>query len=477
MEGVCHAAQRLAPRQAPRQPIVRTLLLAVTLAAAGACSTDAPTSPVPGAVASRARGLDYVTRRALVQQVRALAAKRGIVPLPPAPPVRPALARLGQKLAFDKILSGNRDIACMTCHLPQFATGDQRSLSIGTGGRGLGPSRQLAGGVIIPRNAPALFNLHALPALFWDGRVSRDATGAFHTPAGAKLTPEMTRALEFGAASAQGLFPVLSRAEMRGTSGNELAALPDTADGAIWRGLMRRLLRIPRYRELFRDAYPGKRLDKLNLAYATNAIAGFLISNLEFNQSPWDRFLAGDDDALTGDQLRGAASFLTLKCSVCHNGSTFSDNQFHDVALAQFGPGEGVQPNVHDDFGRYNVTGDPRDAYRFRTTPLRNVELTGPYGHAGQFKVLRDFIAHYSQSDVKLRTYDATQIDPILFGTLVDNTSAVLASRDTLLAGVVIPDSTIDRLTTYMGALTDPRARDLRHLVPAHVPSGLPVDP
>ncbi len=239
---------------------------------------------------------------------------------------------------------------------------------------------------------------------------------------------------------------------------------------------MDRLRHIPRYREMFEAAYPNSRFEHMNFAYASNAIAGFMVSRLTFDQSPWDRFLAGNDGAMTQAQLLGAKNFLTLKCSVCHNGSTFSDNQFHDVALAQFGPGEGVLPNVHDDFGRFNVTGQPGDTYRFRTSPLRNVELTGPYGHAGQFKKLRDFIAHYSQSDVKLETYDPSQIDPILFGTLIDNTAAVLANRDTLLKGVVIPDSTIDRLTTFMDALTDPRARDLRSIVPDQVPSGLPID-
>ena len=286
----------------------------------------------------------------------------------------------------------------------------------------------------------------------------------------------MTRVFEFGAASAQPLFPVLSPAEMRGSSGSRLSQLPATDDQRIWRALMDRLRHIPRYREMFEAAYPSTRFEHMNLAYASNAIAGFMVSRLTFDQSPWDRFLAGNDRAMTQAQLLGAKNFLTLKCSVCHNGSTFSDNQFHDVALAQFGPGEGVLPNVHNDFGRFNVTGEAGDMYRFRTSPLRNVELTAPYGHAGQFKKLRDFIAHYSQSDVKLETYDPSQIDPILFGTLIDNTAAVLANRDTLLKGVVIPDSTIDRLTTFMGALTDPRARDLRSIAPDHVPSGLPID-
>jgi cytochrome c peroxidase len=434
-----------------------------------ACSDGVTTTSPRSLVHARRDALDRSTRRSL-------AAGRGIVPLPQAPHVRPALARLGRALAFDKILSGNRDISCMTCHLPQLATGDGRSLPIGTGGLGLGPARMLASASIIPRNAPPLFNLHAMPALFFDGRVSVDASGQLHTPAGAQLTPAMTRVFEFGALSAQPLFPVVNTQEMRGSTGNHLAALPDTDFQGIWSAAMKRLGRIPRYREMFEAAYPGTRFDDMTFAHATNAIAGFIIANFTFDRSPWDRFLGGDDDALTTDQLLGAQDFLTLKCSICHNGSTFSDLQFHDVALAQFGPGEGVAPNPRDDFGRMNATGNPADIYRFRTAPLRNIELTGPYGHAGQFKELRAFVAHYSQSDIALRNYDPSQIDPILYGTILNNVDAVLAARDTLLQGVVIPDTVVDRLTTYMSALTDPRARDLRHVTPARVPSGLPVD-
>src|SRR6185295_17490987 len=115
----------------------------------------------------------------LTRIVRQLAAQRGMTALRRGPDVRPALVRLGQALAFDKILSGNRDISCMTCHLPAFATGDARSLSIGQGATGLGPNRIHPSGVFIPRNAPQLFNLSALTSLFWDGRVSVDARGQF----------------------------------------------------------------------------------------------------------------------------------------------------------------------------------------------------------------------------------------------------------------------------------------------------------
>jgi cytochrome c peroxidase len=122
-----------------------------------------------------------------------------------------------------------------------------------------------------------------------------------------------------------------------------------------------------------------------------------------------------------------------------------------------------------------NVTGDPADRYLFRTTPLRNVELTGPYGHDGSIATLQGFIEHYSESDVKLNTFDPSDLEPALRNTLLDNKAGVLAQRDTLLNGVVLTPELVDNLVAYMRALTDPAARNLSRLAPRRVPSGLPV--
>jgi cytochrome c peroxidase len=434
-----------------------------------ACGED-PTSPTPHATSSTSKA------NPLAAEVRRLAAGRGITPLERPAPVRWELVRLGRALAFDKILSGNRDISCMTCHLPRFATGDTRSLSIGQGATGLGPERVHPRGVFIPRNAPPLFNLHALEPLFWDGRVTRDDAGRFHTPAGDKITPRMSRVFEFGALSALPLFPVLSRSEMRADRGNELAAIPDDQEPRVWRALMRRLGRIPRYRRMFEAAYPGTRFEQMTFAHASNAIAGFFTDRLAFNNSPWDRFLAGHDRALTPVQLAGAKNFMSARCSICHNGPAFTDNQFHNVALAQFGPGQGDGATGRDDFGRMRVTGLPADRYRFRTTPLRNVELTGPYGHDGAFIGLRDFVDHYSESHLKLRNYDVDQLEPALRGTVLQTFGAILKTRDSLLEGVVFTPQQVDEVTEFMKALTDPAARRLNRITPHRVPSGLPVD-
>ena len=449
-----------------------TSFAALLLCAALACSDRTnPTSPRPAPTNAR----EDLVSPSTAQVVRQLAANRGIVPLPRAPHVRPALARLGQALAFDKVLSGNRDISCMTCHLPAFGTGDGKSLSVGQGGVGLGPNRSHPSGVFIPRNAPPLFNASAMQHLFWDGRVSVDGSG-FHTPAGAQLTPRMTRAFEFGAISALGMFPVTSPAEMRDDSGNELARIPDDDVQDIWAGLMRRLGNIPEYRLLFEAAYPGTRFSDMTFAHASNAIAGFIINQFTFNRTPWDRFLAGNDGALTSGQMIGAQTFLTIKCSICHNGATFSDDQFHNVAVAQLGPGEGNGPSGRDDFGRMNVTGLASDQYRFRTSPLRNAELTGPYGHDGALKTLRAFVEHYSESDLKLLAYDPSQLEPKLQGTVLNTFPGILAQRDTLLNGVVLTDDIVDQLMAYMSALTDDAARDLSRSIPRRVPSGLPID-
>jgi cytochrome c peroxidase len=456
--------------------------LAFVAATLTACRDEAsaPLTTEPASTAALDRRSGDHPDAATIAIVRQMAKGRGIVPLPRRPHIRGSLVRLGQALAFDPILSGNKNISCMTCHMPAYATGDGKSLSVGEGGMGFGPHREHPNGVFIPRNAPPMFNMAAMRNLFWDGRIHADAHGRVTTPAGDQVTPRMQRAFEFGAISAIAMFPPTSRAEMRGQAGdrgNELARIDDADNPAIWAALMKRLGNIREYREMFRAAYPGTRFEDLTFAHASNAIGAFIVDKLTFDDTPWDRFLAGNDRALSRKQLQGAQTFLSLKCSICHSGATLSDQDFHDVALAQIGPGEGDGVDGRDDFGRMRVTGLESDRYRFRTTPLRNVELTAPYGHDGAIMDLRDFIAHYSESDAKLGAFDPMQLEHRLRGTVQSNTDAILAQRDTLLRGVVLTDSLVDDLMSYMGALTDDAARHLEHLAPERVPSRLPVMP
>lgn len=412
----------------------------------------------------------------LVNKVRQLAAESGIGPLPAAPAVRPELVELGRALAFDKLLSGPQNISCMTCHHPTLGTGDARHLSIGEGASGLGELRTHPAGVFIGRNAPPVYNLHALDTMFWDGRV-RLRNGVLDTPAGAHITPEMQAVFEFGAASAQAMFPVTSPSEMRGAPGtNELADLPDDDFTAIWAGLMERLIRTPGYRELFEAAYPGTSMDDMTFAHASNAIAGFEIAVFEMRDSPWDRFLAGDDDALTQDQLKGAELFFDKgNCDACHRGAAFTSGNFTNIGVPQVGPGVGHGPDGADDWGRGGVTGLEADRYKFRIPPLRNVALTGPWGHAGQFTDLRRYIDHYDDPADSLDAYDATQLEPSLQGTVRDNFDEILTTLSGAIPQIRFNDNELDRLVDFLHALTDPRAIDQAEEVPESVPSGLVI--
>jgi cytochrome c peroxidase len=414
---------------------------------------------------------------ALASEVRQLAASQGITALAKPAAVRPALSLLGQALAFDKELSGNRDISCMTCHLSRTATVDSRSVSIGQGGTGVGTARVHPQGRFVHRSAPALFNLHALSTLTWDGRVFVDKNGVVRTP-GANLQAHQRAVLECGTASALPMFPVLSRPEMRAETGNELAAITDDKHQRVWKFLMRRLGAIPEYRTMFMNAYPtALSFDSLNFAHAGNAMGCWITSVFSATNTPWDRMLAGDNDAMTETQLLGARAFLsTARCSQCHNGPLFTDRLFHNVATPQVGPGFGNGLDGHDDFGRERQTGIATQRYQFRTPPLRNVELTGPYGHDGAIVSLRAWVDHYSQSDVKLRAYDVSQLEPLLQSTLQPTTAGILQTRDTRLRTLVIPSETVDQITEFLKALTDPASRDLGRFVPTRVPSGLTID-
>ncbi|TPV94612.1 MAG: cytochrome-c peroxidase [Myxococcales bacterium FL481] len=389
-----------------------------------------------------------------------------------APYVRPSLFVLGQALAFDKELSGNRNISCMSCHHPTLATMDDRHLPLGQGGIGLGIDRR--GGDVIPRNAPALFNMAAHKTMFWDSRVALNDRGQLVTPAGAELTPEMQETFEFGVVSAQAMFPVTSNEEMAGHPGdNEIADAASVTQ--VWERLMLRLGQIPTYRYLFENAYPGTSFDDMTFAHAANAIAGFEVAAFTLTESPWDRFVRGDNDALTHAEVRGALAFFDAGCNNCHGGAMFSDFEHHNTGQPQFGPGKGAGQGGFDDFGRAGVTHDSDDLYRFRTPSLRNVELTAPYGHTGAMRSLEAFVGHYSYPETSLREYDivAQVNERHLWSTQVDNVEAVLERLDP--AVLELRRIRPRRIASFLRTLTADDADALDEFVPPLVPSGLPV--
>ena len=394
----------------------------------------------------------------------------------------PNKVALGRALMFDKILSGNKDVSCATCHTPSLGTGDALSVSIGTGGVGAGQSRVLgAGRNFIPRNAPPLYNLHDVDTIFWDGRV-HSANGTLETPAGTLLPAGLDSAL-----AAQAMFPVLSREEMRGADGdftvdnqsNELAAIDDTDLQAQWTGLMDRLRAIPGYVSLFQSAYPQVATQDLGFEHAANAIAAFEIDQFGTLNSPFDQYLGGDDSALTEQQKNGALLFYgRARCAACHRGALLSDFQFHNIGVPQVGPGKGSGAPL--DLGRFEETGQNADRFRFRTAPLRNVALTGPWMHDGAYTTLEAAVGHYRNPAASLQNYDAGQLrgdlQSLVF-TQQQLNAGILNNLDPVLRNpIALNPQEVADIVAFLNALTDPAAVQRANDVPSNVPSGLPVN-
>ncbi|HRF48153.1 MAG TPA: cytochrome c peroxidase [Anaerolineales bacterium] len=460
---------RLAHRRAP---LTAVLVFGLTLVSAlGACNSETV------AVAENRE-----LRTALVRQ--------GVGPYPVAPQPPAAQVALGQALFFDPELSGNRDVACATCHLPSQATGDGLSLPIGTGGAGLGPDRQAdPTRPRVARNAPdVLFRgSSAWITVFWDGRVWGATGPGYMATADAYLPHDLENIL-----AAQALFPLTAREEMRGQVGdtdvfgrpNELAAIDDVDLHAIWAAVVDRVTAFPDYRALLTEAYPAVAPEQVTIAHIANALGAFEVSIGNSPASPWDRYLGGDDDALTDAARRGALLFYGAGgCSSCHSGALLSDQLYHNLAVPQIAPGKvPVQPL---DPGRAMVTGAPEDMFAFRTPPLRNVAVTGPWMHNGAYTTLEGAVRHHLDPATALKTYDVEQLSPELRAAVVTDSAsaggilraaAVLKTVDPLVkAPRSLTEAQVDDLLAFLEALTDPATADLAALVPESVPSGLPV--
>jgi len=388
---------------------------------------------------------------------------------------------LGKLLFFDKILSGNKDISCATCHHPRFGTVDCLSLGIGTKGKGLCNDRvKDPDKPFIPRNAPDIYNrgLDEWNVMFWDGRVEKFHDGTYRSPEN-----DLPRGIN-SPLSAQALFPPTSPAEMKGfpmdydTNGfqNVVAMLP--TNRIIWTFLVNRVVHTPGYLALLKKAYPNKQF--YEISDLTNAIA--LYEKIAFTtlNSPWDRYVSGDLDAISEDAKEGALLFYgKAKCSKCHSGMLFTDQKFHNIGIPQFGPGKNDNGL---DYGRYNVTNDPNDKYKFRTPPLRNLLVTGPYTHNGAYNSLFNVIKHHTDPEYYLRNYN-----PIDNGVPIELLTTLQTNEDVIndiLSTVDVPeidltDGEINLIIEFLKTLVSPDVYNedkINELIPKSVPSGLPVD-
>ena len=416
------------------------------------------------------------------------AAAQDLGPRPEFAPVDMAQAELGQLLFYDPVLSGNRNISCATCHHPRFGTSDGVPLAIGEGGTGLGPRRrpdpQNPPEQRIPRNAPALWNLGAaeFTVMFHDGRLEADPDepGGMRTPLGQEMVEGFDSVL-----SAQARLPVLSGDEMAGhyseyevSQAVRLGHL--SLEGGAWDRIAARVAAIPDYRSRF-DAVLGEAAP-IRFTDISNAIAAFIRFEWRADQSPFDIAMNGGA-ALPEDAARGQQLFYgDAGCSSCHSGWLQTDHAFHAIALPQIGPGKAARFENHArDEGRMRVTGDPADAYRFRTPSLRNVALTAPYGHNGAYASLEAMLRHHLNPVAALQAYDRSQavfpgFEAEDWRVLDDaeETARIAAANE--LAPVKLTDAEVAELLAFLNALTDEAAVKGRMGIPDSVPSGLPVD-
>lgn len=402
------------------------------------------------------------------------------------------LTRLGRDLFFDPILSGDQNISCGTCHHPAFAMTDARVLPIGAGGQGLGEQRAFralvnvsadtgrghTGTVLnpfidtfIPRNSPTIINSALLDKQFWDGRVEQaPAAAAVSTLEDAINDLDLADPL-----MAQVLFPITSQHEMAGVTFSSYPPM------VIRAALLERLRTNDEYARRFAAVFNEPTISLRQLAQAIAAFERQLI----FTESPWDDYLAGDANALNEDQKRGALLFFgalksDVQCVSCHSGDLFTDQRFHNLLAPQIGPGKSNGIDGKDDFGRANVSFDYRDQYRFRTPGLRNVELTAPYFHSGAYGSLADVLWHHADPWRANIVYDPSEHLPAAFQDQVlpyDFARQAHSVPASMRAGLPLTEEDVVDMVDFLRSLTDPAARDLAHIAPAAVPSGLRLDP
>jgi cytochrome c peroxidase len=258
------------------------------------------------------------------------------IPWPLDNPYSPEKAELGRLLYFDRRLSVDQTVACASCHGPGDAFTDGQPVSTGVGGQ--------KGG----RSAPTVINSAYNPEQFWDGRA-----------------PSLEE---------QAKGPIANPIEMANTHAE----------------VVRRLQASDGYRDRFHAAFGS---EEITIDRVGQAIATFERTILSGN-SPFDRFQAGDRQALSPPQQRGMQLFSgKAQCLSCHSGFNFTDGQFANTGVGM--------DKSSPDWGRYAVTKREEDRGAFRTPTLREIAHTGPYMHDGSLKTLEEVVGFYNQGGIR----------------------------------------------------------------------------
>ena len=277
-----------------------------------------------------------------------------IKPLPNSLQLDPRKVELGKKLFHDKRLSANDTISCASCHDLNTAGVDNKPVSDGVKGQ-KGPI-----------NSPTVLNSSQNFAQFWDGR--------------AKNLEDQ----------AEG--PILNPVEM----------------GSNWRQALSKLKKDPIYVQSFKDIYGTD----ITPDAIKNAIAVFEESLI--TPAPFDRYLRGDNKAISSRAKLGYELFKSTGCIACHNGVNVGGNMYQKFGLVEDYFAD--RGNITEaDYGRFNVTKNDTDKYVFKVPTLRNVQYTAPYLHDGSIETLPEVVKIMAKYQLGRTLTDAEVKDIVAF--------------------------------------------------------------
>lgn len=278
----------------------------------------------------------------LAEETDSIEVPKGLPPIswPKDNPYNKKKAELGRLLYFDKRLSSDGTVSCATCHKPPAGYTDNLPVSEGIHGHK---------GV---RNSPTVINTVYLKELFWDGR--------------ANSLEEQCKG------------PIANPNEM--TSEKDAALAHQNCEDKI--------CAIKGYQILFKEVFGTT---KCSIDDIAKAIATFERTILSGN-SPYDRYLAGDQNAMTKEEIAGYEVFKSARCINCHLGPNFNNGKFVNIGVGMDKP--------NPDLGRYAITHDEKDWGAFKIPTLREVSKTYPYMHDGSLQTLEEVVEYYDKGGI-----------------------------------------------------------------------------
>lgn len=264
---------------------------------------------------------------------------------------------LGDMLYHDTRLSADNTVSCATCHSLNTAGVDNKQFSVGI--------KEQVGGV----NAPTVFNAHYNFVQFWDGRAATLAAQAGGPP----LNP-----IEMGHKSFDDICKVLSE---------------DKA-----------------FEKVFMEVYP----EGFTEATITDAIQEFERTLITPN-SKFDKYLKGDKNILTAEEINGYDLFKKYNCATCHVGENLGGQSYELMGMRADYFGDRGTEITFEDHGRNKETKTERDMHRFKVPGLRNIELTGPYFHDGTKKTLEEAVIDMAKYEVGVNLTENETADIVKF--------------------------------------------------------------